>query len=121
MTYDIHSSKGKNFTSINDIRIMLYALLLSVSFYSWKMGSCNAAAYYMGKNHKVYLSHVKVQIAASKKEIYLVWVYGITEYPLMLATNKKLQFKDHLIKIESFTFHDVLLCRYPHNSPYAIF
>ncbi len=57
-------------------------------------GKIKIPIYYKGKNHEMYLSHVKVQIAASKKDIYLVWVYGITEYPLMLATNTKLQFKD---------------------------
>ena len=44
--------------------------------------------YYKGKTHEAYLSHVKVQITASKKDIYLVLVYGITEHPMMLACNQ---------------------------------
>ena len=55
--------------------------------------------FYKGKDHEAYLSHVKVQITASRKDIYLVLVYGITEHPMMLATNKKIKSKDDLIKV----------------------
>ena len=45
-------------------------------------------------SHEIdYLSHVKVQITASRKDIYLVLVYGITEHPMMLATNKEIRSK----------------------------
>ena len=40
---------------------------------------------YKGKEHQAYLSHIKVQIAASKMTIDLVLVYGIMEHPMMLA------------------------------------
>ena len=55
--------------------------------------------YYKGKNHDAYLSHIKVQITASRKDIYLVLVYGITEPPMMLATNKEIRRKDDVIKV----------------------
>ena len=42
---------------------------------------------------------MKVQITASKKDIYLVLVYGITEHPMMLATNKKIQSKEDVVNI----------------------
>lgn len=32
-----------------------------------------------------------------KKDIYLVLVYGITEHPMMLATNKKIQSKEDVV------------------------
>ena len=35
---------------------------------------------YKGKDHDAYLSHVKVRLTASKREVYLVLVYGITEF-----------------------------------------
>ena len=54
---------------------------------------------YKEKIHSVYISHVKVQITASKQDIYLVLVYGITESPMMLATNKMLKSKDDVIRV----------------------
>ena len=36
---------------------------------------------------------------ASKKDIYLVLVYGITEHPMMLATNKKIKSKENVVNI----------------------
>lgn len=50
--------------------------------------------FYKGKMHDAYLSHIKVQITASRKDIYLVLVYGITEHPMMLATNREIKSKD---------------------------
>lgn len=46
-----------------------------------RKGKVKTSVYYKGKEHEAYLSHVKVQITASRKDIYLVLVYGITEYP----------------------------------------
>lgn len=51
-----------------------------------------------------YLSHVKVQITASRKDIYLVLVYGITEHPMMLATNKELRSMEDVIAIAKLYF-----------------
>lgn len=60
--------------------------------------------HYKGKNHTAYLSHVKVQITASKKDIYLVLVYGITEHPMMLVTNKKISSKEDVLHIAKAYF-----------------
>ena len=60
--------------------------------------------YYKGKSHNAYLSHVKVQITASRKDIYLVLVYGITEHPMMLATNKEIRSKDDVIAVAKHYF-----------------
>lgn len=54
--------------------------------------------------HDAYLSHVKVQITASRKDIYLVLVYGITEHPMMLATNREIKSKDDVIKVAKLYF-----------------
>jgi len=40
--------------------------------------------FYKGKKREAYLSHVKVQITASRKDIYLVLVYDITVHPMIL-------------------------------------
>ena len=52
-----------------------------------RKGKVKTSVFYKGKNQQAYLSHVKVQITASKNDIYLVLIYGITEHPMMLATN----------------------------------
>lgn len=66
---------------------------------SRRKGKIKTSVFYKGKNHEAYLSHVKVQITASRKDIYLVLVYGITEHPMMLATNKEIKSKEDVIKV----------------------
>ena len=69
-----------------------------------RKGKVKTSVYYKGKEHKAYLSHVKVQITASRKDIYLVLVYGITEHPMMLATNKEIKSKEDVIKVARIYF-----------------
>lgn len=59
---------------------------------------------YKRKEHEAYLSHVKVQITASRKNIYLVLVYGITEHPMMLAANKEIRSKEDVINVAKTYF-----------------
>lgn len=72
---------------------------------------------YKGKHHEAYLSHVKVQITASKKDIYLVLVYGITEHPMMLATNKEIKSKDDVIDVAKCYFSRWKIEEYFSKSP----
>ncbi len=69
-----------------------------------RKGKIKMPLYYKGKNHDAYLSHVKVQVTASRKDIYLVLVYGITEHPMMLATNKKISSREDVIRIAKLYF-----------------
>ena len=69
-----------------------------------RKGKVKLPLFYKGKMHEAYLSHVKVQITASRKDIYLVLVYGITEHPMMLATNKEIKCKDDVIKVARLYF-----------------
>ncbi len=69
-----------------------------------RKGKIKMNLFYKGKDHEAYLSHVKVQITASRKTIYLVLVYGITEHPMMLATNKEIKSKEDVIKIAKTYF-----------------
>ena len=149
---EIHSSKEKHFTSINDVTFSAmergaalfgkatfamdrgyddnkmflkldelnqdYVIRLKSNrklFYhnKWtpatelcnrRKGKVKTNVFYKGKDHDAYLSHVKVQITASKKDIYLVLIYGITEHPMMLATNKKIKSKDDVIKVARIYF-----------------
>ena len=69
-----------------------------------RKGKIKTPLVYRGKKRDAYLSHVKVQITASKKDIYLVLVYGITEHPMMLATNKEIRSKEDVIKVAKTYF-----------------
>src|SRR5699024_4467100 len=69
-----------------------------------RKGKVKLPLFYKGKMHDAYLSHVKVQITASRKDIYLVLVYGITEHPMMLATNREIKSKDDVIKAAKLYF-----------------
>lgn len=60
---------------------------------------------YKGKEHDTHLSYIKVQITASRKDIYLVLVYGITEHPMMLVINKKIRSKEDVMSIANTYFH----------------
>lgn len=64
-----------------------------------RKGKIKTPLMYKGKRRDAYLSHVKVQITASRKDIYLVLVYGITDHPMMLATNKEIKSKDDVINV----------------------
>ena len=69
-----------------------------------RKGKIKTPVFYKGKAREAYLSHIKVQITASRKDIYLVLVYGITEHPMMLATNKEIKSKDDVIRIARLYF-----------------
>jgi hypothetical protein len=69
-----------------------------------RKGKITTPVFYKGKKREAYLSHVKVQITAFRKDIYLVLVYGITEHPMMLATNKELKSRDDVIRIARLYF-----------------
>ena len=149
---EIHSSKEKDFTSINDVTfsamdraialfekatfvmdrgyddnkmflkldsmgqdyvIRLTAKRKLLCHNKWifatelcnrRKGKVKLPLFYKGKMHDAYLSHVKVQITAPRKDIYLVLVYGLTEYPMMLATNKEIKSKDDVIKVAKHYF-----------------
>lgn len=69
-----------------------------------RKGKIKMKLFYKGKEHEAYLSHVKVQITASRKNICLVLVYGITEHPMMLATNKEIRSKEDVINVAKTYF-----------------
>ena len=149
---EIHSSKEKNFTSINDItfdaiergaklfgkatfvmdrgyddnKIFIkfdelnqdYVIRLTKKrkvFYKGKFipvtelckrrkGKVHMKLFYKGKEHDAYISHIKVQITASKKNVNVILVYGITEHPMMLVTNKEIRSKDDVISVAKLYF-----------------
>ena len=77
---------------------------MATEFRNRRKGKVKTSVFYKGKDHEAYLSHVKMQITASRKDIYLVLVYGITEHPMMLATNKEIKSKEDVIKVARIYF-----------------
>ena len=69
-----------------------------------RKGKVKLPLFYKGKEHEAYLSHIKVQITASRKDIYLVLVYGVTEHPMMLATNRPIHSKEDVIAVARLYF-----------------
>lgn len=69
-----------------------------------RKGKVKMPLFYKSKEHEAYLSHIKVQITASRKDMYLVLVYGITEHPMMLATNKEIKSKEDVMKVAKLYF-----------------
>jgi nitroimidazol reductase NimA-like FMN-containing flavoprotein (pyridoxamine 5'-phosphate oxidase superfamily) len=69
-----------------------------------RKGKVKMSLIYKGKKQDAYLSHVKVKVTASRKDVYLVLVYGITNHPMMLATNIEIRSKEDLIKIAKLYF-----------------
>ena len=69
-----------------------------------RKGKIKTSVFYRGKEHEAYLSHVRVQITASRKDIYLVLVYGITEHPMMRATNKEIKSKEDVLRVARIYF-----------------
>ncbi|MDR1700097.1 MAG: transposase [Lachnoclostridium sp.] len=59
---------------------------------------------YRGRKQNAYLSHVNVQITASRKKVNLVLIYGISEHPMMLVTNQEIKGKEDIIRIAKLYF-----------------
>lgn len=71
---------------------------------SRRKGKIKMKLFYKGKEHDAYLSHVKVQITASRKNVSLVLVYGITEHPMMLITNKEISAREDVVNTAMIYF-----------------
>ena len=69
-----------------------------------RKGKVHMNLFYKGKEHDAYISHIKVQITASKKNVNVVLVYGITEHPMMLVTNKNISSKEEVINVAKLYF-----------------
>lgn len=69
-----------------------------------RKGKVKMKLFYHGTEHTAYLSHVKVQITAAKKDVYLVLVYGITEHPMMLVTNRPIRSKEDVLETARLYF-----------------
>ena len=70
-----------------------------------RKGKIKMCVRYKGTDHEAWLSHVKVRLTASKREVNLVLVYGISDTPMMLVTNKPLYSKKDVKEIAKVYFH----------------
>jgi hypothetical protein len=64
-----------------------------------RKGKFKTTLKFQNEEKECYISHVNVQITASKKKVRLVLVYGLSDTPMMLATNKEIKGKDDVVKI----------------------
>ena len=54
---------------------------------------------FQGEEKECYVSVIKVQITAEKKWINLIFIYGLSDTPMMLASNIGIKSKEDVIKI----------------------
>ena len=97
-----HLNNGTSFTALKSYLTAIRKWAPqepAIQLRNQRKGKIKTTLTYKGQKHEACLSHVKVQITASKKDIYLVLVYGITEHPMMLATNKKIKSKEDVVNI----------------------
>ena len=71
---------------------------------SRRKGKIKLSLFYRGKEHTAYLSHVKAKLTAEKKDVSIVLVYGISEHPMMLVTNKNIRSKEDVLRIAKTYF-----------------
>jgi hypothetical protein len=64
-----------------------------------RKGKFKTTLKFQDEDKECYISHINVQITASKKPIRLVLVYGLSDKPMMLATNIAINGKDDVVKI----------------------
>ena len=70
-----------------------------------RKGKIKMCVRYNSEDHETWLSHVKVRLTASKREVNLVLVYGISDTPMMLVTNKPIHSKKDVKAIAKVYFH----------------
>ncbi len=105
---EIHSSKEKNFTSINDVTFSAMerakALFGKATFVMDRGYDDNKMFLKLDSIGQDYV----IRLTAKRKLLYhnkwVFLVYGITEHPMMLATNKEIKSKDDVIKAAKLYF-----------------
>ena len=99
-----HLNKGVHSNALKSYLTTIHKWVPATQLRNQRKDKIKTPLIYRGKKHDAYLSHVKVQITASRKDIYLVLVYGITEHSMMLATNKEIRSKEDVIKVAKTYF-----------------
>ena len=99
-----HLNKGVPLPALKSYLTAVRRWVPATQLRDQRKGKIKMPLVYKGKSHDAYLSHVKVQITASRKDIYLVLVFGITEHPMMLAANKEILSREDVIKVAKTYF-----------------
>ena len=63
-----------------------------------RKGKYKTTVRFHGEKKDCYLTSLTVQITESKRPIHVIFVYGLGETPMMLATNRDLQGKDDVVR-----------------------
>jgi hypothetical protein len=64
-----------------------------------RKGKFKTTLKFQGQEMECYISHINALITASKEMVRLVLVYGLSDTPMMLATNKEIKGKEDVVKI----------------------
>lgn len=64
-----------------------------------RKGKIKTTVYFEKENCECYISHLNVKITADKRNVRLVLIYGLSDTPMMLATNKAINSKEDAIRI----------------------
>ena len=64
-----------------------------------RKGKIKMKVWFQGEEKECYVSHKKVQITAMKKYVSVVFVYGLGDTPMMLATNLTIAGKEDVISV----------------------
>lgn len=64
-----------------------------------RKGKIKTTVYFEKENCECYISHLNVKITADKRNVRLVLVYGLSDTPMMLVTNKVIKSKEDAISI----------------------
>lgn len=64
-----------------------------------RKGKFKTKVLFQGQEKNCYISHVNCKITASKKNMRLILIYGLSDIPMMLATNKVIKSKEDVVKI----------------------
>lgn len=64
-----------------------------------RKGKIKTTVLFAGEQKECFISHLNVQITASKNNICLVLVYGLGKKPMILATNKPILGKEDVVNI----------------------
>ena len=62
-------------------------------------GKFKTTVLFQGAYKECYVSHINAQITATRDPVRIVLVYGLSDQPMMLATNKSIKGKDDVVAI----------------------
>lgn len=97
----MHAHKKQFIVRLTERRNLLYKgkLLKSTVLRDSRKGKLKCTLNFQGQSVECWVSCINVQISESRKPLKLVLVYGLSETPMMLLTNRAVTSKDEAIRV----------------------